>query len=82
MESGGTFLAGVEALRGTGRSLRALTDTMVAADASPFAENDLMDPYHVPPSIAESALKLLESVALWPLRHSVIGTLYRKLRGS
>jgi phospholipase D1/2 len=82
MESGGTFLHAVEALRGTGRSLRALTDTMVAADASPFAENDLMDPDHVPPSIAESALKLIESVVLWPLRHSVIGTLYRKLRGS
>jgi phospholipase D1/2 len=81
MESGGTFLRAVEGLRGTGRSLRALTDTMVEADASPFAENDLMDPDHVPPSIAESALKLLESVVLWPLRHSIIGTMYRKFRG-
>jgi phospholipase D1/2 len=82
MESGGTFLHAVEALRGTGRSLRALTETMVEADASPFAENDLMDPDHVPPSIAESALKLLESVVLWPLRHSIIATMYRKFRGS
>ncbi|BBY58351.1 phospholipase D-like domain-containing protein [Mycolicibacterium sarraceniae] len=82
MESGGTFLSAVEALRGTGRSLRALTDTMVAADASPFAENDLMDPDHVPPSLAESAFKLAESVVLWPFRHTIIGTLYRKLRGS
>lgn len=55
---------------------------MVAADASPFAENDLMDPDHVPPSIAENAFKLIKAVALWPLRHSIIGTLYRKLRGS
>ncbi|WP_319428854.1 phospholipase D-like domain-containing protein [Mycobacterium sp. RTGN5] len=81
MERSGGFLSSIEALRGTGRSLRALTATMVAADASPFAENDLMDPDHVPPSIAESAFKLIESVALWPLRHSIIGTLYRKLRG-
>lgn len=78
----GSFLQTVEGIRGTGRSLRALTDTMVAADASPFAENDLMDPDHVPPSIAQSAFKLVESIALWPLRHSIIGTLYRKFRGS
>jgi phospholipase D1/2 len=77
----GSFLATVEALRGTGRSLRALTDTMVAADASPFAENDLMDPDHVPQSIPESAFKLVESVVTWPLRHSVLGTWLRKFRG-
>jgi phospholipase D1/2 len=82
MESVGTFLHAVEALRGTGRSLRALTETMVAADASPFAENDLMDPDHVPPSVAESAFKLIESVVTWPLRHSVLGAWYRKLRSS
>ncbi|OYN75415.1 phospholipase D-like domain-containing protein [Mycolicibacterium sphagni] len=82
MGSGRSFLHAAEALRGTGRSLRALTDTMVAADASPFAENDLMDPDHVPPSIAESAFTLVESVVMWPLRHSLIGALYRKFRGS
>ena len=81
VQRSGSFLATIEALRGTGRSLRALTDMMVAADASPFAENDLMDPDHVPPSIAESAFKLIESVAMWPLRHSIVGTLYRRLRG-
>lgn len=77
----GSFLATVEALRGTGRSLRALTDTMVAADASPFAENDLMDPARVPQSLPESALRLIESVVTWPLRHSLLGTWLRKLRG-
>jgi phosphatidylserine/phosphatidylglycerophosphate/cardiolipin synthase-like enzyme len=77
-----SFLATVQALRGTGRSLRALTDAMVAADASPFAENDLMDPDHVPQSIPESAFKLLEAVVTWPLRHSVLGAWLRKLRGS
>jgi len=80
--SGGNFLHAVEGLRSTGRSLRALTDTMVAADASPFAENDLMDPGRVPQSIPEAALRLVETVVTWPFRHSVIGTMYRKLRGS
>ena len=82
MQRSGSFLATVEALRGTGRSLRALTNTMVAADASPFAENDLMDPGHVPQSIPESALRLIETVITWPFRHSILGTWYRKLRGS
>lgn len=81
MSRAGSFLAAVEALRGTGRSLRALTDTMVAADASPFAENDLMDPDHVPQSIPESVFKLVESVATWPIRHSILGSWLRKLRG-
>ncbi|WP_431238228.1 phospholipase D-like domain-containing protein [Mycolicibacterium aichiense] len=81
MQNRDSFLATVEALRGTGRSLRALTDTMVAADASPFAENDLMDPARVPQSLPESALRLIESVATWPLRHTVLGSWLRKLRG-
>ena len=78
----GAFRHGIEELRSAGRSLRKLTDTMVSADESPFGENDIMDPDHVPQSIAISALKLAESVALWPLRHSPVGVLYRKLRGA
>lgn len=81
VERRGAFRHGIEELRGTGRSLRKLTDTMVSADESPFAENDLMDPLHVPQSIALSALHLVESVATWPLRHSLLGTWYQKLRG-
>jgi hypothetical protein len=54
---------------------------MVSADEGPFAENDLMDPDHVPRSIAQSTVKLVESVATWPLRRSVLGTVYQKLRG-
>jgi hypothetical protein len=68
VERGGTFRYGIEELRSTGRSLRKLTDTMVAADESPLAENDLMDSDHVPRSIAQSTLNLIESVATWPLR--------------
>ena len=78
----GAFRHGIEELRSAGRSLRKLTDTMVSADESPFAENDLMDPLRVPQSIAVSTLKLTESVVTWPLRHSVFGAWYRKLRGS
>jgi phospholipase D1/2 len=63
----GSFLAAVEALRGRGRSLRKFTRFMIKADVSPLAENDLMDPDHVPPSIAESVWSLATRVATWPL---------------
>lgn len=82
VERRGAFRHGIEELRGTGRSLRKLTDTMMSADNGPFAENDLMDPDHVPPSIAQSTLKLVESVVTWPLRRSLFGTWYQKLRGT
>jgi len=77
-----SFLQAVETLRGAGRSLRKLTDTMVSADAGPFAENNLMDPGHVPQSIAQSALEVVEAVAMWPFRHSILATWYTRLRGS
>lgn len=63
----GSFLGAVNALRGTGRSLRTFTEFMVAADASPFAENDLMDPDTVPSSIADSVQNLAVRVITWPL---------------
>lgn len=40
-----------------------------------------MDTDHVPQSIAYSTFKLVGSVATWPLRHSLLGTIYEKLRG-
>jgi hypothetical protein len=45
---------------------------MVAADASPFAENDLMDPDHVPTSLVDSAVSLAGRVATWPLTRAGI----------
>ena len=81
VERRGTFRYGVEELRRTGRSLRKLTDTMVSADESPFAENDLMDPLHVPQSIALSTLAVVEAVVTWPLRRSFLGPWYEKVRG-
>ncbi|MDX1892037.1 phospholipase D-like domain-containing protein [Mycolicibacterium sp. 050158] len=77
----GAFRHGIEELRSTGRSLRKLTDTMVSADEGPFAENDLMDPLHVPQSIALSTLKLVESVVTWPLRQTPFAPWYEMLRG-
>lgn len=81
VERRGTFRYGVEELRSTGRSLRKLTDTMVSADEGPLAENDLMDPLHVPQSLAVSTLQLVETVATWPLRRSPLGAWYQRLRG-
>ncbi|MEO7078691.1 MAG: phospholipase D-like domain-containing protein [Rhodococcus sp. (in: high G+C Gram-positive bacteria)] len=82
VERRGAFRHGIEELRSTGRSLRKLTDTMVSADESPFAENDHMDPLHVPQSLTLSTLKLVESVATWPVRHSILGAWYQKLRST
>lgn len=63
----GSFLHAVDSLRGTGRSLRKFTEFMIAADASPFAENDLMDPDHVPPSVFEGFFSLAAGLIAWPL---------------
>ncbi|HKV18834.1 MAG TPA: phospholipase D-like domain-containing protein [Mycobacterium sp.] len=63
----GSFVAAVDSLRGTGRSLRKFTATMAAADAGPFAENDLMDPDTVPESIASAVVNTVTGAALWPL---------------
>lgn len=69
----GSFLRAVHALRGTGRSLRQFTSFMVAADAGPLAENDLMDPDHVPPSVAQSLCSLVTAVLTWPLTRAAPG---------
>lgn len=63
----GSFVAAVDSLRGTGRSLRKFTSTMVSADAGPFAENELMDPSSVPDSLAHSLQSLITNAVLWPL---------------
>jgi phospholipase D1/2 len=67
MTGHGSFLGAVDSLRGTGRSLRKFTELMASADAGPFAENDLMDPSSVPPSLTHSVCSLVTGVALWPL---------------
>ena len=50
----GSFLQAIEAVRGQGRTLRRFSSDTVAGEASLLAENDLMDPDHVPTSLARS----------------------------
>ncbi len=59
LRDGATFLRAVEALTGEGRTLRRFTADTVADEGSPLAENDLMDPDHVPRSLAESFRRFL-----------------------
>ena len=57
-----------EALRGQGRTLRRFTKSTVAGEASLLAENDLMDPDHVPRSLGRSIQRWLEGLAKGPPR--------------
>jgi phosphatidylserine/phosphatidylglycerophosphate/cardiolipin synthase-like enzyme len=54
-----SFLGAIEALRGQGRSLRPVTERTVSDEASPLAENDLMDPDHVPRSLTRSVQRFI-----------------------
>jgi phosphatidylserine/phosphatidylglycerophosphate/cardiolipin synthase-like enzyme len=51
--------AAVEELRGDGRTLRPFTEETIAGEASPLAENDLMDPDHVPRSLSRSVQRFI-----------------------
>ena len=55
----GSLLKAVEGLRGEGRSLHEFTEATVSDEASPLAENDLMDPDHVPQSLTRSVQRLI-----------------------
>ncbi len=55
----GSFLGAVEALRGDGRTLVPFTAEALKDEAGPLAENDLMDPDHVPRSISATVQRLL-----------------------
>ena len=54
-----SLLAAVEDLRGDGRTLRPFTEQTVADEESPLAENDLMDPDHVPHSLTQSVQRFI-----------------------
>jgi phospholipase D1/2 len=49
----------VEELHGDGKTLRPFTEQTVSGEASPLAENDLMDPDHVPPSLTQSVQRFI-----------------------
>jgi phospholipase D1/2 len=54
-----SFLKTIEALRGQGKTLRPVTEQTVSEEASPLAENDLMDPDHVPRSLARTVQRFI-----------------------
>jgi phospholipase D1/2 len=56
----GSFLKAIDSLRGDGKTLRRFTESTVDGEASPLAENDLMDPDHVPRSLTRSVQRWLE----------------------
>lgn len=59
VRQGRSLLKAVEALRGDGRTLRPFTEHTVADEAGPLAENDLMDPDHVPRSLTRSVQRFI-----------------------
>ena len=61
----GSFLRAVEALRGHGRTVEPMTPDVVADEAGPLAENELMDPDHVPSSLTGSVRRLINELAGW-----------------
>jgi phosphatidylserine/phosphatidylglycerophosphate/cardiolipin synthase-like enzyme len=54
-----SLLQAVEALRGQDRTLRPFTERTVADEAGPLAENDLMDPDHVPRSLTRTVQRFI-----------------------
>jgi phosphatidylserine/phosphatidylglycerophosphate/cardiolipin synthase-like enzyme len=55
----GSFLQAIEALRGRDKTLQPFTEQTVADEASPLAENELMDPDHVPRSLTRSVQRFI-----------------------
>lgn len=69
----GSFLTTVETLRSSGRTLRPFTGRTVADEGSPLAENDLMDPDHVPKSLTRSFARLIEGLTERRFRPASVG---------
>ncbi|BBZ36179.1 phospholipase D-like domain-containing protein [Mycolicibacterium confluentis] len=59
VREGASFLRAIEDLRGEGRTLRPFTEDIVAGEASPLAENELMDPDRVPRSLTSALRRLI-----------------------
>lgn len=62
VERAESFLHAIEALRGHGRTLQPFTKRTIADEASPLAENDLMDPDRVPQSLSRSVQRWLHGL--------------------
>jgi phosphatidylserine/phosphatidylglycerophosphate/cardiolipin synthase-like enzyme len=55
----GSLKQAVEQLRGGGRTLRPFTESTIAGEAGPLAENELVDPDHVPRSLTQSVQRFI-----------------------
>jgi phosphatidylserine/phosphatidylglycerophosphate/cardiolipin synthase-like enzyme len=55
----GSLLQAIEGLRGRDKTLLPFTEQTVAGEAGPLAENDLMDPDHVPRSLTRSVQRFI-----------------------
>ena len=53
-------------MRGEGRTLQRFTEETIAGEASLLAENDLMDPDHVPKSVGRSVQRWIEGLTKKP----------------
>jgi len=49
-------------IRDSGKTLEPFTEDTVAGEASPLAENDLMDPDHVPRSLTRSVQRFISGL--------------------
>jgi phosphatidylserine/phosphatidylglycerophosphate/cardiolipin synthase-like enzyme len=58
-EDRASLLAAVEDLRGGRRTLKPFTEKTIVGEESPLAENDLMDPDHVPRSLTRSVQRFI-----------------------
>jgi len=58
-----SLLQAIEALRGHGKTLRRFTSRTVAGEDSPLAENDIMDPDHVPRSLTRSVRRFVTGLS-------------------
>jgi len=54
-----SLLKAIESHRGHGKTLRPLTRENISDEASPLAENDLMDPDHVPRSLTRTVQRFI-----------------------
>jgi hypothetical protein len=61
-----SFVEAVDGLRGSGRTLRKFTRHMVSGEVSLLAENDFMDPDHVPRSLSVSLQRFIAGLAQRP----------------
>jgi phosphatidylserine/phosphatidylglycerophosphate/cardiolipin synthase-like enzyme len=55
----GSLRNAIETVRGESKTLRPFTEQTVAGEAGPLAENDLMDPDHVPRSLTRSMQRFI-----------------------